>query len=290
MTYKESCQRNADIIRTDLELLADLEQFPALNTILYGRNSSAGRHLKNVLEFMLDHSMPVQIDSKGQGYWKIPRDKLVSLHGGHKMTWQGQLIFFRASGLLKGTVPNDQTQLDKLQRAYLNARKNGLQSPVFYSPVLYTPEVLRNANDISELFIREGISLGKLTKSQVIKVLGEDAANVLYMDFRRTPIEDIWLKSYLKGLFSVFIERQGYLSIEDLQNGIRAFLRFNNNIKYIRSGQRVLDRVKETCIELGCRYAPPTRAQTEKYCLKSKQWIITPIDTEHTQERHYTEH
>ena len=292
MPNEEACIQNAETIQRDIDILYAMreDEYPNLYYALFSHKGTLIKHLLQVFDFMQEYRYPVEIDRSGRGYWKIPQAEMIKRHGGKASTWQSHFIFLRSAGLLCGTVPNERTRLKRLRMAYETARRYNIDAPIFYSPVPFTPDVLKHADTIAGAFRNAGITLSKITKTQAIKVLGEDTANILYMDRRTVPPAEQALKTHLKSVFKAVIEKQGYLYLSTVEDEIRLFLRANKDIAYYRAGSKVLDRMKETCIELGYRYAPPTRKQRQLFSLQDSRWIITPLDTEHIQERHYTEH
>ena len=266
----------------DLKVLEELdaEMHPVLSGLQREyRTKPLMMRLKATLECML---------SAGKPY----RERFFLLTNGHLRKWyrehginsstnsvQGNIVFFVDCGLLEKSS------------TVLNGKRTRL-----LAPVRWTEDVLEHSEEIGRLYKERGARLNALSKTDVIRVRGQERADALYTTeiapdkrtirkinayvyqvFKEETLRLIGENEYTRlsevesNAWRRIEQEQGFALDEDVDPFNLTF----EEGKYRREFKRVLARKDQALKEIGCLYHCIRRTDIERYGLAGKSWIIT---------------
>ncbi len=161
----------------------DPEKYPVL---YFYSKQKVFRHLEGLMLNMLAHPYPIWPE-KNPSFFAIGNNYLENwckrqgIDGSSK-SFQGSLVFLKICGLARSFRPNsahqDSITLSMQKRI---SRGNAPRALTYRTVPLYTDQILMNAEKTAKRFYEKRISIAKMTKTDVINVLGQKAADKEYM-------------------------------------------------------------------------------------------------------------
>lgn len=279
-----------EILRDNIEQLETLdpERYPMLHRALRRGNSSLHAHLLHILTYMQVHPIPFEVDQHGHGYWKIPVGYLVREHGGATESWQSHIMFLLDAGLLERIRPDQRSVLPRLREEWQRALVRGQRAAGCYRVVPYTEERLAEAEEVADRYAQAGVGLAHITKTDMIRVSGQERADILYRTSDEVGEAEEWVLELIGEKILEVIETNGYARWErpysDLKNELllEHFADPDNErvLKRVSALEKMGVRKKAVCRQFGCDYHPPRRADRERFNLTDQSWIITKIPGE----------
>jgi len=275
-----------EILRDNIEQLEalDSDRYPMLHRLFFRGNSSLHAHLLHILTYMQTHPIPFEADQNGRGYWKIPVGYLVREHGGSVESWQSHIVFLLDAGLLSRIRPDQRSSLPRLRAEWQRALAEGQRAASCYRVVPYTEQRLGNAEEVASRYVQAGVGVAHLTKTDVIRVSGQQRADELYRTGDEVGAPEQWALARIGELILAEIEANGYAKWEPAYNQARNDLlpealdpRNESVGSRIDAINKMEKRKKAICRLLGCDYHPPRRADRERFELEDQGWIITKL-------------
>lgn len=141
----------------------------------------------------------------------------------------------------------------------------------FYSVIEYTGDVLEEAERTAARYTAVGVSVPKLTKSDVIRVSGQQRANSLYRDGRIISEVEIWARDQVLTVMLNEIQRKGYTNPVEIREQVEPLA---VDQKQRAAIEKVMQRKPEICRDAGCRYKPLMKGEKAAFHLDNSKWII----------------
>ncbi len=278
-TPKPSEQVFADAIY-DLSVIRaiDASVYPSLGHL--AKRTTVIAHLEGLLLNILSHPYALWPRDAAR-YFPIGKDMLEAWckdHGigGSTMSWQGHLIFLEDCGLTHTFRAIGSSDDPILQSTLDYAAANGQPSAVTFRTVpRYTEEILRHADEVAAVYLRNRVNLSHLTKADVIAVRGNETADRLYRDRRIISAEEQRVREKWQRVLIEMVGTHGYALRETV---IRMVRRAVPRTKPYRDALRKLETLTPFLAnQAGCEYHPIRKADRERYQISKriKCWIIT---------------
>lgn len=179
-------------------------------------------------------------------------------------------------------MASDGSIINNFRSVYEAAVEKGQRAEnILYVPT-YTPEVLQAAEQcIAEQ--RKYSSLSGITKTAIILSSGEEAANQLYLDGRRIPVDVTQTLHDMILRVNNTVEAQGYITKHALLKATGDYMIRHSG--YRRKAERervrrdvelVWDKYKRTVLtESDMDYRKPSADEKRRFGLTDDRWIIT---------------
>lgn len=261
---------HATVIRANIATISTLDPVSFPNLTLLFKHTSLRLHLVQYLTYMLEHPYPVEVDQSGRGYWSIPISYMRSMHGGTAETWQSHTVFLVLMNLLGRIRPNSRSILPAFKEAYHKASEAGRRPSSFFFIDEYTPEALAFAEWQAIRYREAGISVSHLTKTEIIRMEGQECADLIYMDFREVSHEEQEIREWILEVIADQTSRHGYTTPDAVEAAIYHNLRDDERRLY----DKLMYHKKALCTAVGCEYRPPRKDDKERFALNSAGWII----------------
>lgn len=205
--------KNLDIIEN-----LDPEKYPILT---YYSKQKVFSHLEGLMRNMLSHPYPVWPENN-PSYFVIGNDYLENWckdHGigGSSKSIQGSLMFLRIIGLVKVFRPAANYHDPVVDKIISRIRYDrGGRKISFRTVPYYSEDVLREAEKHAKLYYDKRINISKLSKTDVIHVEGQEAADRYYMSSTTVSNAEAYVDSVCFAVIQEAIETQGYALFADV--------------------------------------------------------------------------
>ena len=269
MLYEETIKANMTAIDT-----LDAERYPELHKLMTRGNSSLHAHLFILWWELSKHNAPIYIDKSGRGYHTLAiNSHLMKLEtGGTAETWQSHLIFLRDTGLIMGMIPDKKTKIKELKGLYLEAKRQGKATPVCYSMVALTDEVLEEAERVAARYAALKIGVSHIRKSEVIAASGQERANILYADKRKILKAEDDMRAAAVNIIRTQIDSNGYTTVPAVFTELRKAAHTKREYKAVN---KLKTRIQTLVYLAGAESHPQRKKDRERFQLETRCHIIT---------------
>ena len=227
------------------------ETYPIL---FYYSKQKVFRHLKGLMLNMLAHPYPIWPEDNPL-FFAIGNNYLenwckdIGIEGSNKSI-QGSLMFLRICGLVIAFRPNKSHQDQVMVNLQNRIRRGDAPRALTYRTVpFYTDQVLHDAELMAKRFYDRKIIIAKLSKTDVISVLGQEEADKLYLSGFKVSETENYVDNVFFSIMLADVQQQGYTLFDSVK-------------------QRVWETIRSEC---GFKFIDPFSVQTEEERLEMER-------------------
>lgn len=208
-------------IHYNQEIISSLkaDEYPELARLR--KKTTVIAHLYALMAHMLTYSSPVWPD-RGRQYFLFSERHLAAwnrMNGGSGdiTTWQSHKIFLLHASLIKTHVVIGEQTDAVLQRIWETAEANGRNSETLWSVPLYTPQVLKKAEQTALEYRENHVNLTHIRKNVIARVWGQRTADSLYRSSKHViSSEERYVEACLREAMKTAIKEKGFTTLEEI--------------------------------------------------------------------------
>lgn len=285
----------SEVINNNLNSIYKFDQYPSLKHLK--DRTKCIDSLRHLMNHMLSYSYPVW---KRYYLFSVAyvrewcRNKLGISQSIE--TWQSHIVLLSDMGLISRVRVTDLTDTDDpvLNRIKQTAIEKSQQKGRFYRPQTlwsmpeYTSEVLEAANAVAKQYIDHHAAFSHISKTDVIRIRGQQIANKLYLDGRTIGYEEKDVSDAIIAAVQMKVEEKGYTTRREVERevNINFFAGIDHSYlneeeiqtfnKYKRAVTKLLNRFRYVLSESKYEYGQATKEEKIKYSLMKQ---VTNLET-----------
>lgn len=257
------------------------EEYPALFNALNKYRASLWRRLTMLIQYQQSKKGAARTDQKGRQWFFVSFAWLIAQYGGSAQSWSEAIHYLAAIGLLMIIKPTSKTFASAMVKSWERANEKKQRSVLWYHIPEFTPQILSVAEERIEQIQAAGINRAGLHKGGLIKSIGQEEANHVFIDGRGIGKREIIAEAGIRKSIKKQIQEKGYAMKEKaVKDGAKALRRsFHSELDlqealwYTR--QLWKNQSRYILKRLGCTYKRPTAKEKENFKLVGNGWIIT---------------
>lgn len=209
------------IIRYNQDIIASLnpEEYPEL--VRLRRKTSIIRHLDDLMRHMQAYTSPVWPEYNKR-YFLFSEKHFVDWnksHGGSGdiMRIQSHKVFLLHAGLIKTHIVIGEQADPILQRIWSTAVAKDFRSETLWSVPLFTPSVLKKAEQIALEYRENHVNKSHITKNTIARVWGQRTADRLYRSSKHIiSSEQRFVELCLQNAIQDAVSVKGYTTVKEM--------------------------------------------------------------------------
>lgn len=189
------------------------------------------------------------------------------------MTFTSNMILLLSLGLLKRCRPNERSRATAMRTAYRTSLIKGNRPVSFFAVPEYTPEVIAKAESVLATFEANGVNTSKITHDSLIRAIGKEKANEIYVTFtnvshKRTTAEQALLDAVEDELsYKPYTTKQEILALAAHDVDMKMI---------VRTWQTENRRLLKLC---SAEYRAPRKTDYFSDRLENRSWIVCKRDS-----------
>lgn len=281
MGYDIMSQKVLKVIQSNITLMAegDFSEYCELEKV-FKRAQTLRKHIAQMYEWMLNHPQSLAVDNKKNEYWVMPVSDLIAKYGGQNETWQSHIIIMCLLGLIRRIRPTNRSRISQIKKAYAASVEAKRRAMSFFVPVVFDEQTLKNADKEAAEMIRLNMSLGHITKTDIIRNYGKKRADEIYVDGRTQSCEEAYVYGLMKAITESHVDQNGYALVDMVKQ--EAIKRLKDDCgsdqdklnRYPRYIDKWMKRKRDMLQESGYEYRQQTKTEHVNYGITESCWII----------------
>ena len=282
---KEASQKHYEVFQRNIEGLQALngQEYPSLYK-LFHRCTSLPKKLVTLMGFGISRkSLLTAFVNSDKLYIVRTLKSLAGCNEAEKSRWCKHISLLAALGLVERirllnhpfdelTKPAQKTLLFAVQQSQQGKKRHPTN---WYHIPEYCDKILQEADERAKMWLDSKLALDSISKSTIIRVFGQDIADIAFDDYRIIGRDEIKNQEELTTAIKVELEKRGYAQHE------KVIRRLRRNREKRSALFRIWSRAKQEILaDLHAVWKQPTNAEKERWKLPNREYIIKKTEFE----------